>query len=49
MFITNMTIYVSPTYFGVGSNYDATWFSNENVSGGVTIVNWNNYPNPIPN
>lgn len=45
----NMTIYVSPTYFGVGSNYDATWFSNENLSGGVTIVNWNNYPNPIPN
>ena len=47
--IFDKVIYVSPTYFGVGSNYDAAWRSLQSLSAGSTIVNWDNYPNPIPN
>jgi len=45
----SMIIHVSPTYFGIGSNYDAAWRTAQGVAGGATIVNWDNYPNPIPN
>jgi hypothetical protein len=47
--IFDKVIYVSPTYFGVGSNYDTAWRSAQSLSSGSTIVNWDNYPNPIPN
>jgi hypothetical protein len=46
---TSMVVYVSPTYFGVGSNYDSAWRSAQGVAGGATIVNWDNYPIATPN
>ena len=46
---TSMVVYVSPTYFGVGSNYDSSWRSSQGVAGGVTIENWDNYPVATPN
>ena len=45
----SMVIHVSPTYFGIGSNYDATWRSDQGVPAGATIVNWDNYPVAILN
>ena len=45
----NLIIYVSPTYFGIGTNYDGAWRNNNFVNSFAQIVNWDNYPNPIPN
>ena len=45
----SMVIYVSPTYFGVGTNYGAGWRSSSKVNGAVQIVNWDNYPIATPN
>jgi hypothetical protein len=45
----NLIIYVSPTYFGIGTNYNNTWKNNNYVNGSAQIVNWDNYPVATPN
>jgi len=45
----SMVIYVSPTYFGIGTNYDAYWRNVTKLNNAVQIVNWDNYPVATPN